>query len=702
MSLRKGFPAGSAARWGRIFGFSALIGVLTGLAAAALVYSLDIGVHYLIGRFTHISGPGVWKFHWGVLLLPTLGGLLSGILVHSLAGHDGKHGTNQVIDAFHYRGGNLEVRGPLVKAAGAVAVISFGGSAGPEAPIAALGASIGSRIARAVGLTPHERRVMLVAGCAGGVGAVFQCPLGGALFATSIMYREPEFDADSMVPAFVASVLSYSTFITVMHGVGRQMLGGAGELVFSNPLELIPYALLGPLCGAFGILFYYCLRTVESRPAGWLGLPVWLAPAVGGLCVGAIGCALPQVMDGQYHFVRNAMDGTLFRLPGGTDNTWWHWAMLFGMVAVFKCVATALTVGSGASGGALGPSVFIGGAVGAFMGALIQAAAPHAFDPVQMEALRRSLIPVGMAGVLAATMRTPMAAIVMVTEMTGSYGLIVPLMLVCVTSYVVGRRWGLNSAQVRSASESPAHAADLLVHTLQALRVRDVMVSDWPHRVEPSATLGEIVADVRPGTRPVFAVVHSDRLAGILSISDIGRVMSEPGISSLVIAEDIMTAEVCSVTADQDLYEALEAFNRVAHDVLPVVADDGNARFLGMLPRRAIHDTIRSRTSELRGHLQREHAGLVAVEQDEQLYQLMLGVSAEQPQAIGRMPVPFEVLGRSIRESNFGREYGVQVIGIVKSDGRLQCPPDIDAPLRTDQSLVVITAQPAEATASAR
>lgn len=679
-----------------MFALSAVVGIVAGSAAAGLDAGLRFGVDHLIGRFTHLGGAEIWQFRWGVLLLPTIGGLLSGILVYWLAGADDKHGTNQFIDAFHYRSGNLNLPGPFVKALAAIGVISFGGSAGPEAPTAALGAAIGSKIARLLSLTPRERRVLLVAGCGGGVGAVFQCPLGGALFATSVMYREPEFDADSMVSAFVSSVLSYSAFITLMPlfhegGVGPHMLVGAGRLVFVHPMELIAYAALGPVCALFSIWFFYCFHVVESRPHLLLRkMPRWFLPALGGLCVGLLGCALPQVMDGQYRFIQNAMSGVLFDMPGAPDNVW-YWVVLFGAVAVFKCVATALTVGSGASGGALGPSVFIGGAAGAFLGAMIEALFPGAFPPAEMESLRRSLIPVGMAGVLAASMRTPMAAIVMVTEMTGSYGLIVPLMLVCVTSYVIGRRWGLNSAQVRTAAESPAHAGDLLVHTLQTLRVRDAMETRWHYQVAPSATLGEMIRTMRSGSRPVFAVVDRGQLAGVVSLADISRLFSEPGISSLVIAEDIMTAQVETLHPEQDLYQALELFNRVGHDVLPVVADDGrDRRFLGMLPRRSIHELIRSRMDEIRGHLHREHAGIAAVEQDEQLYQLMLGVSAHRPQAIRRMPVPYEIVGQSIRKSNFGREYHAQVIGIVNPDGHLQCPPDIDSPLNKDQLLVII------------
>lgn len=681
-----------AARWGKLFLLGGLTGILAGAAAAGLNSSLEHGVRLLIGRFNlHIEGAEVWTFNWGVLLLPVIGGLLSGLLVHWLSPKEHEHGINQLIGAFHNHGGNLNFRGPAVKAVAAIGTISFGGSAGPEAPIANLGAAIGSNIARLLRLSARERRILLVAGCGGGVGAIFQCPLGGALFATSVLYQEPEFDADSIVPSFVSSVLSYSTFISLL-GEGGPMLGGANQLFFSRPLELIPYAVLGPICGLLSILFYYCFRLIENRPLGRLHLPRWLAPALGGLCVGLIGCALPQVMDGQYGFVRNVMSGLLFAQPGAAGKTWWDWTILFGAIAVFKCVATALTVGSGASGGALGPSVFIGGAAGAFLGALIETLFPGVLPPEQMEMLRRSLIPVGMAGVLAAGMRTPMAAIVMVTEMTGSYGLIVPLMLVCAISYVVGRRWGLNSAQVRSAADSPAHAGDLLVHTLQAMRVRDVMNPRWPYRVHSSTTLGEMVASVRSGSRPIFAVVDRGRLIGIVSLSDISRVISEPGISDIVIAADIMTSQITVVPPDRSLYEVVDLFKTAGQEILPVVHSPADMRYVGMVRRQAIFEMIRSRFTEMRGHLHREHAGIAAFEQDEQLYQLVLGVSAPQPDTIHHMPVPSDVVGKSIRDSNFGREYKAQVIGIVNADGRLQCPPDIDTPLRADQLLVVIVA----------
>ncbi|HPD30678.1 MAG TPA: chloride channel protein [Phycisphaerae bacterium] len=677
-----------AARWGIMFLFSAVVGVLAGLAAAGLDYGLREGTRLLIGRFTHIGGAQVFAFRWGILLMPAVGALVSSLFVLLLCRKDsGHYGTDQVIAAFHQHGGHLSLWAPVVKALAAIGVISCGGSAGPEGPIAVLGAGIGSKFARLLSLAPRSRRILLIAGCGGGVGAIFQCPLGGALFAVSVLYREPEFEAECIVPAFVSSVLSYSTFM-YFPGFGHHLLQGVNSLGFASPAELLAYAVLGLICGLLAGFFYICLRMVESRRLLSARLSAWLLPTVGGLLVGLTACVLPQIMDSRYQVLQNTLDGKIFLGDSVAGRSAWEWVAFFGFLAMLKCLATALTVGSGSAGGLLGPSVFIGGAAGAFLGALLEACWPGHFPPGSP--LRQALVPVGMAGVLSASMRIPLAATVMVTEMTGSYGLIVPLMVTCVTSYVLGRRWGLNPSQVRWSAESPAHAGDLLGRMLESLQVQHLMDRHWRYTVTPSTTLGEMIRQIGSGSRPVFAVREDGRFVGVISVQDISRAISEPGISEIVIAADIMSGHDTTVTPEQSIAEVLEVFQKTDLDVLPVISDDSERRHLGMLNRRAIHEAVRSRLERIREHARREHAGIAAIEQDEQLFQLMLGVSGSRPDVFTRMPVPNEIVGVSIRQAAFQRRYGAQVVAIQNQDGSLQCPPDIDAPLREDQILVVI------------
>jgi CIC family chloride channel protein len=654
------------------------------LAAALLESGLHIGTHLLVGRFTHLGHFEVMQFNWFVLILPAIGGLLSGLLMKWLAPNAVGHGTDVLTRAFHTQQGDLPLRGPSVRAVANIGVISFGGSTGPEGPISALGAAIGSTIGKIFGLTPRERRIMLIAGCGGGVGAIFQCPLGGALFAAGIIYREPEFESDAIVPAFIAGVISYSTY-GVFWEYGGTLIENANKLVFDSPLALIPYIVLGPLCGLLAGFLGFCLKTVEHRPLARFNLPRWLTPALGGLCVGLLACALPQVMDGMYQFTQNVMNGDF--LTEYPEKSWWYWTALFALVTVTKCVATALTVGSGGAGGVLGPSVFVGGTAGAFVGALGMALLPEGWIT---EDLRQALIPVGMAGVLSASMRVPLAAIVMTTEMTGSYGLIVPLMLVCVTSYVVGKRWGLNHEQVRGVAESPAHAGDALVHNLEAWRVGETMIRDWPATVPVDATLTEIVGKLRPGTRPVFAVLEHERLVGVISLPDLDRIMEDAPVADIFIAKDLMTENVRTINDDQTLYDALNIFNIENHDVLPVVEHTKERRFVGMLPREAVHAMVRKEMDRMRSHLLTEHKGLATIDRDEQLGQLISGVGASRPDRIQRLFVPIQAIGKSLRETDFRREFGAQVVAIELPDGTIQCPPDPDMPLKTNHRLTAI------------
>ena len=329
--------------------------------------------------------------------------------------------------------------------------------------------------------------------------------------------------------------------------------------------------------------------------------------------------------------------------------------------------------------------------MGAFLGASLESFMPGTF--AANPDLRRALIPVGMGGVLATTMRTPLAAMVMVMEMTGSYGLIVPLMLVCVSAYVVGRRFGLNDEQVRTIAQSPAHAGDTMIHLLESWRVLDVLEPVWPQTVAPSTPLRELVARLRPGTRPVFAVAENGRLLGLISVTDIRRIMEEPGLAEVVIASDIMTSQLQTVSPDEDAYTALADLARSRHDVLPVVERDRESRWLGMLTRERIFDRLREGIARMQSHMLEEHGGLKALDSEGRLQQLMMGVAPAQKDMIQRLIVPMDAVGKSLRQTDFRRTYGAQIIAVEKPDGAIQCPPDLDAPLATGQRLLAIVAQ---------
>jgi CIC family chloride channel protein len=656
-------------------------GILAGAAAAALHASLHFGAPLLIGRFTHLGGPQTLVFRPEIVALPALGCFLTSIAVWLALRRAPGHGTDELVRAFHHHEGRLALRTPVARATAAVAVISSGGSAGPEGPIASLGAAIGSKLGQWLALPPREQRTLLIAGCAAGVGAIFGCPLGGALFAAGILYRQPEFESRSLAAAFLAAAAGYSTFMALRGGT--RLLAQADELSFASPLEIPAYLALGALSGATAIFLSLCMRGMR-RLAPHLG-PVWLRPLVGGLATGLLGCLLPQVMDGEYRVVQNALDGTLYGLPPHFVQ-WGRWALLFAAIAAAKCVATAFTLGSGAAGGVLGPSVFIGGVVGAGTGAGIEALWPGDF-PVT---LRQAMIPVGMAGVLSAAMRTPLASMVIVMEMTGSYGLIVPLMIVSMIAYMVGGRFGLIDDQVNSAAESPAHAGDAVIHQLESVRVAEVMRRDWPQRAKRETPLAELLRSVAGVGRPTVPVLDGERLVGLVSLDQIRRVLDEAGfVPDGVIAADLLLDDLYVASPEHTLYDVLGLFQRQQLDALPVVGPGGDV-LAGMLTRADVYDVVRSHGLRDRDRLLHEHAELGVFEEEEKLARALAAAPSADASRVERLPVADELVGRSLRDADFRHTRGAWVLAVRARDGALRAPPDPARPLEAGDELYLL------------
>ncbi len=668
--------------WLRLFALSSLTGLLAGLSASAMEWCLTEGIDAIVGKVAARAGGEVLQFHPLILLLPAIGGLASAWLVLALCPKFARQGTEAMIHAFHRERGRLELQGPLVKAAASVVVIACGGSAGPEGPIAALGAAIGSRCGKLFRVSPSQRRTLLIAGCAAGVGAIFRCPLGGALFAVSVPYSDPDYETEAIMPALVASVVGYSTFMALW-GHGEFLIRGADKLVFGSPLELLPFLALGPLCGLLAIFFGMSFQVVRRALKTARHLPLWLLPAIGGLATGALACCLPQVMDARYDFLRGIMDGTLF--PAGAVH-YWRWAGFFAALALAKCLATACTVGSGGAGGTLGPSLAIGGIAGALLGAICEALFPGIFP----EPLRQALIPVGMGGLLAASMRVPLAAIVMTVEMTGCYGLIVPNMLVCVTAYLIGRRWGLPHEQVRSSIDSPVHATDVVIRLLESTPVSALLNGKDGPVVAPDTHLNQLVERLEPGEQPAFMVVDNERLLGTITLPGLAHVLADSQFDRVVIAHDIMNDCTDALTPDGSLYQALELFRHGKHSVLPVVSREAPHRFLGTVSRRAIFDALVERVNGLKEFALGEHAGLLAIEEEARLDHLLIAIAGESGPRVRRLMVPLDVIGKSIQQSQFRNRYGLQIVALERPDGTLQCPPELHVVLDGSYRLLVI------------
>lgn len=582
-------------------GLSGLVGVVGGLGAIAFKWLVDLGVRLfwngIIGYTPPVAyGEPLWfppapgpPWLFGLILAPVIGGLGSALLVYRFAPEAEGHGTDAAIKAYHRQRGRLRARIPLIKLLASAFTLASGGSAGREGPIAQIGAGFGSVLGGWLHLSDRERRILLAAGVAAGLGAIFRAPLAGAIFAAEVLYSEPDIEAEVVVPALLSSIVSYTLYCSV-HGFGHLFEGTAG-FAFHQPLTLIPYVVLG-LVSAFGAIAYVSTFSATTRFFKRLPISNYFKPIIGGALTGMIGLVgylllkdtnALAVMGSGYGFLQKTL------VSGGVGPA----VSLLGFVALGKMATTSLTIGSGGSGGIFGPSMVIGGSLGAMVGTLF-----HAFFPELVPDIGPFTI-VGMAGFFSGAANTPISTLLMVADMTGNYSLLLPAMLAVGLSVIIAHRWTIYPEQVPTRSDSPAHRGEFIRDVLADLEVGQVFD---PHReiwtVQPDTSLREIMKLITTTTQQYFPVVSDGKLTSIFSLNDLREVLYEEEIAGLVVAADLATGELVRVTPTDTLERALELLTLRGIDELPVV--DPEQKLLGMLTRRDIIAAYNTRLLELR------------------------------------------------------------------------------------------------------
>lgn len=590
---------------GRVAVCSPVVGLIAGLGAVAFLTLLGLMFKYVLGGLLHFhlppTGEGgaqaiTYPYPWWLLLLvPTIGGLLSGLIVFTWAPEAEGHGTDALIRSFHRGAGEIRARVPPLKGLASVITIGTGGSAGQEGPIAQIGAGFGSALGKLLRLTPNERRLLMLSGAAGGVGAIFRAPLGGALFACEVLYGSTAMESAALLPCLASSIIAYTTFALF---ITPQPIFVVPDLAFRGLGELPFFAALALACAAVGWLYVRVFYGLRDHFFKRLPIPRHVKPAVGGLMVGALAIAFPQVMTGGYGWVQWGAIGEppSLALAGEQVFTPHMRVGLLLALALLKIVATGLTISSGGSGGVFGPSMFIGGMLGGATGQLLSMAFPGSdLNPA-------AFVLVGMGGFFAGVSKTPLTSIVMVCEMAGNYSLLVPLMLVCGLNMALSRRWTIYEEQVPSPVDSPAHQGDFVIDVLERLHVGAVGYrTDGLEIVNESTPFAEILPLVAASSETLFPVVdRSGRLTGIFNLRDIRLALMGADWGPLVLADDLARRPVISVTPDDDLHTALKRLTELNSEEIPVVAAADPGRLLGLLGRRALVATYTAQIEALR------------------------------------------------------------------------------------------------------
>ncbi len=567
-----------------------VVGAFSGLAAVGFFIGVEALTHWLLVAQAGLSLPapaGESLFHapagpyrpWLIPLYLAGVGLITGLLVsrfipETLRG--GTDGTDAMINAFHNQAGVIRPRVPLIRGLMAILTIAAGGSAGREGPISQIGAGLGSFIAQSLRLSPKERRLLLLAGAAGGLGAIFRAPLGGALTAIEVIYKE-DFEAEAILPSVLSSVVAYSIFTFFF---GTAPMFGIPQFSFSNIAELPFYALLALFCAGTGWLFIRLFELLKHRVFLPLSdrLGITATMTLGGLAMGVLGMAFPQVLSGGYGWLELAIKNQLPLLT--------MLGIVFG-----KMLATSLTIGSGLSGGMFAPALFIGGMSGGVVGQLA-----HAWRP-DIVTQPGGYVLVGMAAFFAGVANAPIGPLIMVCELTSGYGLLAPLMLSSALCLVLGRTTSLYEHQVDSKFDSPAHLDDATINILEGLQVQGFYAPGRVTALEEGTTL-KALTDVIANTNQLYFPVRNarDEITGIIGVEDVRKVLFEDCLFDLVVVGEL-ARKPASLKPEDDLYTALLKFVDTGCGQLPVTAPGDDHAILGLLDRedvfKAYSDTLK-------------------------------------------------------------------------------------------------------------
>ncbi len=541
-----------------------IVGVAGGYGAVGFRYLIDFFQSIAYGSsemllFVVDNVPG--NIRWAI---PAIGGLIVGPIVYFGAREAKGHGVPEVMEAVVLRNGLIRKRLVVVKSLASAVTIATGGSVGREGPIVQIGSAIGSSIGQLLKVSADRMRTLVGCGAAAGIAATFNAPIAGSMFALEVVLGD--FGLATFSPIIISSVAATA--------ISRHYLGDDPAFIVP-PYELVSkwefpiYVILGLFCAVVAVAFIKLLYRTEDL-FDEFKFPEYLKAVIGGAIIGLIGLLFPQLLGVGY----GGIDQGLMQ-----SYTWWFLLLLVGL----KIVATAITIGSGGSGGIFAPSLFMGAMAGSFFGFVV-----HELFP-QITATPGAYGIVGMAAVVSATTHGPLSAMLILFEMTGDYKIILPLMTTCIIATLAGRHMLSESIYtLKMIRKGIDIKQGKEVNVLKSIPVKEVM-NEKVDTVQESSTMGDFLEKATRSKYNSFPVLDaSGKLTGVLTHTDYQDAVFDEHLKDLVVIKELASDKVVSVSEAENLYDALEKISIKDFSILPVVAADDPEKLMGILTRRDI------------------------------------------------------------------------------------------------------------------
>ena len=563
---------------------AAFIGLISGLANIMFRSTVEFFHHHVFqgGLVVLFGEKSVELFESGKVflfndfgykalllpLLPILGMLLLIPFTYFFPGQVNGYGFTKFLRKVNIEGGRIKFRNIFLKTISTSLTIGTGGSAGVEGPIAMVGGAVGSQVGQFFRVSGDRMKVYIAAGCAGGIGAMFNAPMAGVFFASEIVllgtYEMSSFSA-LVVSSALATVVSRAYY-------GEYPAFPIPDYNIVNPLVEIPlYVIMGIVVGVIAVIHIRLFYRIRDRFDG-LNVHPYLKPIIGAFIIGLAGICFPQVMGDGYHYISQVLHdkGVL-------------WVMF--LLIFLKIVMTGITLGSGGAGGVFAPALFIGSMIGGAFGAFF-----HLLLPTYV-AGSGAYAAVGIGAFLAATTHSPLTAIFLLFEMTGNYKIIVPVMLASIIGTVVSKHLYHDSIDtVDFTREGIDIHEGRETAVMRSLKVGIAMQEDVAF-ISEHANVNQLLKIFSMVSNSFYFPVLAEsgekagQMIGIISLQDVKSIIHDEELRLCATVGNICTRDVVTLSPDDSFYDAMTMFVIKGIEEIPVVESIENRWVVGMLKR---------------------------------------------------------------------------------------------------------------------
>ncbi|WP_396186702.1 chloride channel protein [Flavobacterium sp.] len=569
--------------------FIFLSSVLVGISAAFAVIVLKTFAHSIFVFASYVTNINIFKYGYIKVILPIIGILLTVFVIKKFLGGTIEKGTSQILFAVAKKASIIPRKQMYAQIVTSSLTVGLGGSAGLESPIVITGAAFGSNYAQRYKLSYKDRTLLIGCGVAAGIGAAFNAPIAGVLFAIEVLL------VDVSISAFTPIMIAAATGALVSKiALDESILLSFNQQETFDYHNIVYYILLGIFTGLISVYYSRNFQRVEHIFAR-LKISPYKKAFLGASILALLIFIFPTLFGEGYESIKTLsendpgklLENTLF---SGFRNNSWVLLLFVGLTMMLKVFATGITLASGGNGGNFAPSLFLGSYVGFFFSKFLNLTGLTKL-PVSNFTL------VGMAGILSGLFHAPLTAIFLIAEITGGYDLMIPLMIVASISFAISKRFEKHSLDVKSlARKGHAFTSNKDTNILSTLDTNSIIQTDYL-TVSPDENLEKLVVMISHSNQVIFAVVDSEKeLLGIVHFNDIREIIFNQYRVKFTLVKEIMKTSIDVVYPTDSMETVMNKFEKTKVHFLPVLK---NGKYFGFISKSLALEAYRTKLQSM-------------------------------------------------------------------------------------------------------